>query len=409
MPTRRTIYLPVIPVAFLAFAALGLTTGLLGLAWPSMRSQFGLALDSVNQIYIASMVACTAVSFMTGRLMGRFGSGATLLTGAALLAAAMFGIAQAHTWAQVVALSAISGLGSGLLDAGLNLYLARYHGPREMSWLHACFGIGSTLGPLVMTAVLDRGLEWQAGYGVAGAGMVIAVLLLAVTLRTWQGGAPSKAAEPSRRRASFGQSLGIPAVWIGIGGFVCCVGLEVAAGQWAFTLLVQSRGMRPDPAGLVVSAYWGIFTAGRILFGFLPRRLNAMRLLPWLAAGMVAGAALFWGNASAAGVVGLLVLGFAEAPVFPLLMAGTMGRVSAAHAENAVAFQMVASGLAAALVPGVIGTAGKHFGLETMSLCLAVLSVLTLGFCAASAAIMPRAGIGAAHASAPAGPIPQHI
>ena len=47
-----------------------------------------------------------------------------------------------------------------LLDAGLNNYVALYHNARQMNWIHACFGIGVTLGPLLMREVLARGLAW---------------------------------------------------------------------------------------------------------------------------------------------------------------------------------------------------------------------------------------------------------
>ena len=45
-----------------------------------------------------------------------------------------------------------------------------------MSWLHASYGVGATLGPLLMTTVLASGLGWRWGYA------IIALLLAAMTV-----------------------------------------------------------------------------------------------------------------------------------------------------------------------------------------------------------------------------------
>src|SRR5262249_43809463 len=115
---RRTVI-----VAFLAFVGLGLPSGLLGLAWPSIREQFHLQLDAVNILYIFSTVTYTLASFYIGRLMARFGTGTTLLAGAIIAGICLFGIAASATWALLVAFFGLSGLGTGIIDAGLNLYM----------------------------------------------------------------------------------------------------------------------------------------------------------------------------------------------------------------------------------------------------------------------------------------------
>jgi fucose permease len=153
-------------------------------------------------------------------------------------------------------------------------------------------------------------------------------------------------------------------------------------GQWAYTLLSQSRGMRPAIAGVVVGGHWAAFTGGRILFGFVADRFDLRRLLRAMMGGTFAGAALFcWNPTTAVGVFGLLLLGFSEAPVFPLLMSGTSRRVGVEHTANAVGLQMVAAGAASAALPGIVGTAGTAMGLESMSACFVVLSAVAWGIC----------------------------
>ena len=83
----------------------------------------------------------------------------------------------APVWEMVIVAGLFAGIGTGFVDAGLNAYVAEHHSARAMNWLHACFGIGSTLGPLLITEILKAGGIWQNGYMV----LVALFVLLAGT------------------------------------------------------------------------------------------------------------------------------------------------------------------------------------------------------------------------------------
>ncbi|MHB8625687.1 MAG: MFS transporter [Aggregatilineales bacterium] len=364
-------------IAFLAFIGLGLTSGLLGLAWPSMQQQFGLALDSINILYLVQTAAYTLASFYIGRLVVRFGSGTTLLAGMILMASCMFGIASSSVWILVIVFGLVFGLGSGIIDAGLNLYVATYHSPRQMNWLHASFGIGITIGPLVMTYVLGQNLGWQKGYAFVGIVLLFIIVLLAFTRRWWRNEGFQTAEKKPVRRAGFSESMRVPAIWLGMATFFAYVGLEIGIGQWAYTLLTQSRGIAPEIAGPWVSIYWGAFTGGRILFGVIANRFEVSQALRVCMLGMITGAVLFWWNpVNTVGLIGLVVIGISQAPVFAQLMVGTAARVGPEHAENAISMQMGAVGIGTAILPGLLGTLGKDFGLETMALSFVIMAIV---------------------------------
>src|SRR5260370_21217898 len=93
-----------VTISFLAFIALGMSSGLLGLAWPSMQKQFGLPLDGVNTYFILATVAYSISSFSIGRLMARFGSGSVLLAGSVLITLGLFIMAAANALVGVLSL-----------------------------------------------------------------------------------------------------------------------------------------------------------------------------------------------------------------------------------------------------------------------------------------------------------------
>lgn len=365
-------------IGYLTFAGLGLSLGLLGVAWPYMQSEFSLALDSVTLLLLVQTIAYTLASFIIGRVMARLGSGVTLAGGTLILALCMFAIAASSTWAMVIAFGLIAGFGSGLVDAGLNMYVTTYHSARDMNWLHASFGIGITLGPLLMTyCVLN--FKWQVGYAIVGGVLLLILALLIVTRHLWRNEGFQSAENSPVRRASFSESLRLPVVWFSMIIFLAYVGVELGIGQWAYTLLTQSRDIAPDVAGTWVSIYWGVFTGGRIFFGFIANRFDPTHVIRWCLLAMIVGAVMLaWNPLPIIGSLGLIIVGIAEAPIFAMLMTTTPQRFGLEHAENGVSLQMVCVGIGSAILPGIIGTIGKNYGLEMMTTTFAVMSIVAL-------------------------------
>lgn len=368
-----------VAIAFAAFIALGLTSGLLGLAWPSMRSEFGLPLDAVSILFLVNTAAYSLAGLYIGRLMARFGSGPAFLAGVSLMGACMFGIALSSAWITVIAFSLLLGFGGGILDAGLNLYFATYHSARLMTWLHASFGLGITFGPLIMTFALEQHYGWQLGYAIVGVALSAMIILFALTRRQWRTEGFQTVENKPVRRARFAETLSAPVVWFSLATYFIYVGTELGIGQWAYTLLTESRAIAPAIAGLCVSIYWGAFTGGRVLWGVIAGRFEITGILRFSMLGMVAGTFLFWWNpVNSVAVIGLVVAGFAQAPIFPMLMSDTPQRVGAEHAENTISMQMATVGIGTAVLPGLLGTLGKNAGLEMMSTSFVLLSVSVL-------------------------------
>ncbi|TDB88439.1 MFS transporter, partial [Micromonospora fluostatini] len=194
------------------------------------------------------------------------------------------------------------------------------------------------------------------------------------------------------------QTLRLPAVWLGALAFVAYVGIEAAAGLWAFLLLTEGRGLGPTAAGLCVSAYWGSLFVGRLVQGVGAERLGAVRVLRGSLVGMAAGAALIALPAPVwVAVAGLVVLGFAAAPVFPLLTLTTADRVGAAHADRTIGLQIGASSLGVSAIPAGIGVLLSRISVETLG---PALLLLALGLIALHAAAVRRPTGGAGPAGA---------
>lgn len=359
----------VVAIAYVAFVALGLMDGLLGVAWPFIRVDFGMPVKALGVLILAGTSGHIVASFANGRLLQIAGIALLLTAAMALRGVGFFMQAATPWWWLLVAMGFVGGLGAGLLDAGMNTYAAARFRPRLLNWLHASFGVGTTLGSLLMTALLDRSLSWRVGLVLLAAVHFGLFVVFGLTRPYWT--LPSEeeqtaSSTPSPKVRSR-DTLKVPMVWLSIAIFALYTGMELGMGQWSFTIAVESRQIAPTTAGLWTTLYWGSLTVGRIVFGFV--ETNTERLLRWVLVLVFAGAGLFALNVSPfVSLVGLTAVGFGLAPVFPMLIALTPKRIGSQHAPNAIGFQVGAAGIGAAVLPGLAGLLGDQFGLEVIAL-----------------------------------------
>jgi fucose permease len=383
-----------IGLMFIGFISLGLPDGLLGVAWPSISRARGVGLESLGTLLIAFSLGYLTISVISGRILAALGVGRLLAVCGTITGLSLLGFALVPLWWLLLPVGAALGAGGGAIDAGLNAYAAAHTSPRVVNWLHACYGVGATLGPAIMTAVISSGLPWQLGYLLVGGAQLALAAVFALTRRRWEAGSIAPAAVPgeARQHTSLRATLGLPAVWLSILVFGLYTGLEVTAGQWSFSLFTLGRGVPTALAGQWVSLYWGSLTAGRILMGFIAGRVDPRTMLWAGAGGALAGAALIAAGAGYVGdVAGLLLMGFSLAPIFPLLIATTAERVGRAHANNAIGMQVAAATVGAAAVPWLIGRAVVAGGVGVVGAGIVAAAALYLA-CYAALRLLAGAG-----------------
>src|ERR1700733_6165251 len=115
------------------FIILGLPDGMLGTAWPAMRQSFGVPVGDLGLILLVNTVGSVAVAAFVGRLIQRLGVRGLLRAAA------------------------------GRMAGGLTTAVALTGRPRLLNLLHGFYGIGTAIGPLVVTAAILAG-SWRPAY-----------------------------------------------------------------------------------------------------------------------------------------------------------------------------------------------------------------------------------------------------
>ena len=350
--TRKAFTVPALLLACVAYLSVALPGSTLGLLWPSIRLSLGQPVGALGILLIPGIAASVVSSAVTGRL--RLSAGPLVAASTLLIALALAAEALAPSMWVMTAGTVLFGVGFGALDTALNTHAARHFGARDINWMHASYGLGATLGPLLVTALLSADRSWRQTYGVMA--LVLAVLagVLALARRRWDVPAsapdPRPVSPPAPPASAFG-ALTFTAVETGI---------ESGAGIWGYLFLTAGRGLPPAAAGVAVAAYWAMMCVGRVVLGPVAERLGPARVLAAAVAGVPLGAVLMAlpipGPCSGAlAVAGLMLLGLAAAPVFPLftLTTGTTRMVSLQVAASAVGGAAVPAGLG--LLLGTVG------------------------------------------------------
>jgi fucose permease len=365
--------MPAFLLACLAYLGIALPASTLGLLWPSMRLSFGEPVGALGILLVFGITASVVSSAATGSILSRVRLGPLVAIGTLLTAVALAAEALAPSLWVFAGGTVLFGFGFGALDAALNAHAARHFGARHISWMHASYGLGATIGPLLVTVLLSVGLGWRRTYAIMALIMAALACVLTVTRRGWQAG-PRPAAP---------QAEGVPAKAVAV---VCVLtftavetGIESGAGIWGYLFLTAGRGLPAAAGGVVVAAYWAMMFAGRVTLGPVAGRLGPDRVLAVAVVGVPLGAALMTGPGLLA-VVGLMTLGLVAAPVFPLFILTSGQRIGTTRGTTRmVSLQVAASAVGSAALPAGLGLAIGAVNAGILAPSLLILGVLMCG------------------------------
>ena len=352
-----------LPIIYLGFISLGLPDGTLGVSWPPLHTELDIPIGFAGTILLIATLLSGTAAFSSSRLITRFGTGPIVLVSCVLTGSALMLVSHAQNlyWLLVAAIPL--GVGAGAVDAGLNGYVARHYSGRHMNWLHACWGIGATSGPLIMAAALSSGGGWRAGYfAIASAQLSLAVLFL-LTLRLWNN-VPERPTDTGTE-LHFDQlpkaGANSPAGWLSAGIFLIYVAIEMTIGLWATSILVVARGVPQESAAICAAAYYASITFGRIGIGFVVDRVGNRRAVRIGITLAIIGASLFaFANSTPTAALALVMLGLGLAPIYPCLMHEVPRRFTPDAVQIVIGRQSGAAAFGGATLPAMGGWIAEY-------------------------------------------------
>ncbi|WP_046173573.1 MFS transporter [Domibacillus indicus] len=371
-------------IIYLASISIELPDSLLGAAWPVMQPDFGASIETAGFLFMVVSGGTIISSLASGKILERFGTGNVTFVSCLMTAGALLGFyfAPSLVWLMICAIPL--GLGAGAVDAGLNNFVAIHYKAHYMSWLHCFWGVGATLGPVIMAQFISGQHAWRSGY-LAIAGLQFAlVALLFFTLPLWNRGAKNgpiaSNEKPEDSKAAFYSEdskhvkpLQIKGVKLALVSFLFYCGVEATVGLWGSSFLVNVKDLPAAAAAQWVSLYYAGITIGRFITGFITFKMRNRTLIRMGQIIALAGAALlFLPLPPTFSLAGFIMVGFGLAPIFPCMLHETPIRFGKKHSQTIMGYQMAVAYTGSTFIPPLLGFIASHSTIEIFPFCIVV-------------------------------------
>ncbi|HKN24221.1 MAG TPA: MFS transporter [Candidatus Acidoferrum sp.] len=296
----------------IVMAVLGTLFGL-----PEMRTRLHIDLAQQGNMFLLLYLGILLATLLAGPVIDAIGNKVILVSSSALVAAGMAGFAFAHSFAAAAIPAVLLGCGGGGLNTSTNVLISDLYGEKRgpmLNMLGIFYGIGALCIPLLAAAIAGRFPIAPQLLFCAGLAGACAVLFLAMRF-------PEASAARSFSWREALQVARYPGVLV-LGFLLFCQsGNEASIGGWTSTY-VGETGLSAQTATLILAGYWAALMMGRLLVARLLKSVAKEQLVLASGVGALLGATILLMNRSEGMlVVGVLVIGFSYAGIFPTTLA----------------------------------------------------------------------------------------
>jgi len=260
-------------LTYVMFAMFAMTTDSVGIIIPRIVKTFGLSLTAAGTFQYATMAGIALAGFLLGSLADRYGRKTTIVAGLMLFAASSYLFLAGSSFAFFCLLMALSGVAIGIFKTGAlaligDISQSTADHTSIMNTVEGFFGVGSILGPALLSQLLKRNVSWQWLYVIAGS---MCVLLIATALCVQY---PRQASAATNRdsTAVLGVMKNRFVLLFSLGAFLY-VAVEAAIYVWMPTLFAGYHGRGEWIAVYSISIFFLLRAAGRFLGAWMLAKL----------------------------------------------------------------------------------------------------------------------------------------
>lgn len=312
-----------------------------------------------------------------GRLVRRFGRGALMRLGSALIVLGLVVYAAGGALPVLLVGAFVASLGGTFIMVGGNAFLTDHHGtasPRALTEAHGLATLAGLVGPLAIGGLFAIGLGWRAGLLVACVLLIGVELVRGRSLEVYDG--PHGHPDDQPGHAPRGP---LPRrFWPALVVFSCAVAVEFSLTLWGSDLLRDRAGLGEAAAAAALVTIVGGMAVGRLGGGPVVTRYGAERVLTGTIVLTFVGFVIAWLSASAVPMlIGLAVTGVGLGLQSPLAI-GRVLTTTEGQVDRGSGLTSVAAGLASGIAPFVLASVADALSVRTAFLLVPAFLVLAL-------------------------------
>lgn len=370
-PTTSTLSITL--AYYAAFVGLGLVVASLGPTLTELAENTNATLSQISYLFTARNMGYMLGSILAGQLYDRVQGHPVMGAALAMMVFCMLLVPLVSWFWLLLAVLLLLGTAQSTLDVGGNTLLVWVHrdkiGP-FMNGLHFVFGIGAFLAPIIIAqaVLMTGGIKW--GY------WILALLMLPAVFWLWS--LPSPINQQKEEKGEI-EPLNKPLLFLIVLFFFFYVGTEVSFSGWVFTYALESGLADEETAAYLTSAFFGLFTVGRLLAipiatRFAPRTILLTDLLGAL---LGLGILLAFSASTLALWAGSMIIGFSIASIFPTMLSFAERRMAITGRVTSSFF--IGGSLGAMLFPLLIGQLFESWGPQIVMVTIGGTLLLAFG------------------------------
>ena len=376
-----------VALAFFGFALVGLNGGANGVLLPSLSAFYHVGDATLGLLFLVSSLGYFLSALGSGLLTERLGLRWLLGCGAIIFLLGLLGFGLKLPFVLLFPSRLLLGLGIGIIETGFNVFISGLaRSTTLLNYLHAFYGAGALVGPLLASVIIAFLWGWNVDYLVLGGLNLFLILGVGIVF-----GASRSVPELSAREGEaespvpgnlLAATLKLPVVWFAGLFLLVYVGVEVSLGNWSYSFLLEARRQGTVVAGWIVSGLWLGLTLGRFFIQPLAERFGVSTKVLMYAClvGIVMGLLFIWLLPfGAIAAIGFCFIGFSLAPIYPLTVAIIPKLVPARLGPGAIGLLVSVSILGLAVFPWLAGVLAQAIGIWTLLPYTLVLTVVLVG------------------------------
>ena len=353
-------------VIYMSFISLGLPDSMLGAAWPMIYPTIGADVSMAGFISMTACIGTVISSLSFSKIARHFSTRAITSVSIFVTSLALFFISKATSIYMMLPISLLLGLGGGCVDSALNNYVSLHYSTGAMSFLHGFWGVGTTIGPILLGILIPLGYTWRTGYVSLSAiqGVILILSLLAFPLWKLKEKENQKEgiSEDNTKVVSTKEAIKRNGAVYALLGFFAYCALENTIMVWNATYMVSGGLLESKAASFSSLFFWGM-TIGRIMTGFVAdkygdafmNRVGGVVLILAIILTPIVPVEFFW--------IVLLLLGLGCAPFYPMMMHQTPRLYGVDASPSLIGLQMASAYVGSTLAPPVFGFISKYLGM----------------------------------------------
>ena len=355
-------------VIYLIFISLGLPDSFIGSCWPTISEYFKISRDFQGIFSLIVSFFTIASSFLMIKLTKYLKNYGVIAISIGLTISGLIIIGFSDNYYLLLLAAIPLGFGGGAIDSILNSYVSLHYKAIHLNFLHAFWGIGAFISPLIIGSFIvdPRGFK-DAAFVLS----IIQTTILIITLSTlvlWVkvdkiyniDSRNTTNSENNKENIGFFNTFKLRGVIFACITFFSYIAIESLAYSWFTSLCVFGMNIDNDIASKYLSLFYIAISLGRVISGLLSIKIKDKNLIRIGEGILLIGIILLTFKFNFVFMpIALFIIGLGCGPIYPSIVHSTVDKFTSKYSSAVMSIQIGFAYMANISVAPLFGILGN--------------------------------------------------